>query len=63
MVEGYLVVKIEGLEVSPVVDEIFWVKEDADRCAKGVCRGKFGQVVKVKIKYLPHSVKEALSKL
>ncbi len=63
MVEGYLVVKIEGLEVSPVVDEIFWVKADADICAKGVCRGKFGQVVKVKIKYLPHSVKEALSKL
>ena len=58
-----MVVKIEGLEVSPVVDEIFWVKEEADRVAKGVCRRKFGQVVRIQIRYLPASIKERLLKL
>ena len=63
MIEGYVVVKIEGLEVTPVVEEIIWTKAEADRIASGVCRAKFGQVVKVKLKYLPASVKEQLSHL
>lgn len=63
MVEGYIVVKIEGLEVTPVTDEILWTKAEADKVASGVCRGKFGQVVKVKIKYLPASIKNLLASL
>jgi len=63
MIEGYLVVKIEGLEVDVVCDEILWDRGVAEEMAKSVCKGKFGQVLKVQIRGVTPAVRAGLVRM
>lgn len=63
MIEGYLVVKIEGLEVDVVCDEILWDRGVAEEMAKTVCKGKFGQVIRVRIRGVTPAVRAGLVRM